>query len=154
AESILLLVFPHIIADLWSADLLLQELRQLYQTLQRGEPAPTPPPSASFADFIRWQMMQAHSERGQRSRRYWQEILSGDLPALALPTDRPGPQQQTYNGTAHSWTLKPEVVQRLRALAVEQSATPFALLLSVFQLLLHRLSGQDDILVGTAVAGR
>ncbi len=153
-ESILLLVFPHIIADLWSADLLLQELRHFYTTLQRGEAVSLPPPSASFADFIRWQMMQAHTERGQRSRRYWQEVLSGDLPLLELPTDWPRPPQQTYNGTAHSWTLKPEVVQQIRALATQQSATPFSLLLAVFQLLLHRLSGQDDILVGTAVAGR
>jgi amino acid adenylation domain-containing protein len=155
-ESVLLLVFPHIIADLWSADLLLQELRHLYTALSQGEAsgANLPLPSASFTDFVRWQMMQAYSERGQRSRRYWHELLGGELPVLSLPTDRPRPPLQTYNGTAHSWSLKPESDRRVRALAGELAVTPFSALLTVFQLLLHRLSGQEDILVGTAVAGR
>src|SRR5262249_28746917 len=69
-------------------------------------------------------------------------------------TDRPRPPVQTYNGTAYSWTLKPEVTGKIRSLANEHGATPFMVLLAVFQLLLHRISGQEDILVGTPVAGR
>ncbi len=155
-EAVLLLVFPHIIADLWSADLLLQELRELYTAFQQGKPARLPAghTAAQLADVVRWQMMQAHTEQGQKSRHYWHQVLSGELPVLALPTDRPRPAIQTYNGTAYSWSLQPEVVRRVRSLAAEQGSTPFSALLAAFQLLLHRLSGQDDILVGTAVANR
>lgn len=154
ADFALLMVFPHIIADLWSADLLLYELHQIYTTLRAGHQLKLPSVAARFGEFIRWQMMQAYGEQGQKSRAYWHNLLAGELPVLELPTSRPRPPVQTYNGTAYTWSLKPEITQQVRTLAREQGATPFSLLLSVFQLLMHRLSGQDDILVGTAVAGR
>ncbi len=154
AEFVLLMTFHHIIADLWSADLLIQELRQLYLDLRAGRAARLPPTSARFADFVRWETVQAYSERGRQAQRYWHNLLAGELPALELPTDRPRPPVQTYNGTAHSWTLNAEVVRKLRSLADEHGATRFMALLAVFQLLLHRLGGQHDILVGTPVAGR
>ena len=154
AETILLLVFPHIIADLWSADLLLQELQQIYATLCTGRKLALPPVTTQFGDFIRWQMAQTHGESGQKSRHYWHNLLAGELPVLDLPARIQRPPVQTYNGAAHSWELRPEVVQQVRGMAKEHSATPFMVLLAIFQLLLHRLSGQEDILVGTAVAGR
>jgi amino acid adenylation domain-containing protein len=153
-EHVLLLTFHHIIADLWSADLLLQELRQVYADLRAGREVSLPPVPARFADFVRWETVQTYSERGRRARQHWHNLLAGELPVLELPTDQPRPPVQTYNGTAHSWTLKPDVVRRLRLLADEQGATRFVALLAVFQILLHRLSGQDDLLVGTPVAGR
>ena len=154
AEFVLLLTFHHIIADLWSADLLVQELRQAYADLQEGRPLSLSPFSARFADFVRWETVQIYSERGRKARDYWHNLLAGELPVLELPTDRPRPPVQTYNGTAHSWTLKPDVVCKLRALADEQGVTRFVALLAVFQLFLQRLTGQKDILVGTPVAGR
>jgi amino acid adenylation domain-containing protein len=151
---VLLLTFHHIVADLWSADLLVQELRQTYADLHAGRPISLPPVSARFADFVRWETVQIYNERGRKARDYWHNLLAGELPVLQLPTDRPRPPMQTYNGTAHSWTLKPEVVRKLRALTDEQGVTRFVALLAVFQLFLQRLTGQKDILVGTPVAGR
>src|SRR5581483_3395118 len=117
AEYVLLLVFHHIIADLWSADLLVQELQKLYPALRAGRGPDLPPVAGRFADFVRWQMVQAHGERGRQAKQYWHTLLAGELPVLDLPTDRPRPPVQTYHGTAHSWPLAPEAVTRVRALA-------------------------------------
>ncbi len=154
ADFVLLLTFHHIIADLWSADLLIQELRQLYTALLEGKSPHLPAVSASFADFIRWETVYAYSERCRNDREYWHNLLAGELPILELPGDRPRPPVQTYKGTAHSWTLDPEVVHKLRVVAEKHGATRFMALLAVFGVFLHRLSGQEDILIGTPVAGR
>lgn len=153
-EHVLLLVFHHIIADLWSADLLVQEMKQLYQD-ERGRRKPSLPQlPEQFADYVRWQTMTVHGKRGQKSLAYWQDVLAGELPVLDLPTDRPRPPVQTYKGTSYSWRLDDRVANKLRTLVKENQATPFIGLLSAYQLLLHRLSGQDDLLVGTALAER
>jgi amino acid adenylation domain-containing protein len=154
AEVVLLFVFHHIIADLWSMDLLLGELQKIYAALSAGQAPDLPALPAQFADYVRWQMLAVHGPSGDKSWGYWQRLLAGELPVLNLPTDRPRPAVQTFNGTAHTWALQLPLVQRLRALAQAQQATPYAALLAVFQLLLQRLSGQDDILVGSAVADR
>jgi len=153
-DWVLLFVFHHVIADLWSMDLLLGELQKIYAALSAGQTADLPRLPAQFADYVRWQMLAVHGQSGDKSWAYWQRLLAGELPDLNLPTDRPRPAVQTYNGTAHTWPLQLPVVQRLRALAQAQQTTPYAALLAVFQLLLQRLSGQDDILVGSAVADR
>jgi amino acid adenylation domain-containing protein len=154
ADFLLLLTFHHLIADLWSADLLIHELRLLYLALREGRPSPLPPVSANFADYVRWETVYAYSERGLKDKRYWHNLLAGELPVLDLPADRPRPPVQTYNGTAHSWTLDPDVAGKLRLLAEKHSATRFMVLLAAFGVFLHRLSGQHEILIGTPVAGR
>lgn len=154
AQVVLLLVIPHIIADLWSADLLLQELAQIYACVRDRRPVDLPNVGARFVDFVRWQMVQTHGESGQKSKAYWHNKLAGELPVLDLPTRQPRPPVQTYNGAAYTWTLPPELVQQVRTLAGAHRTTPFMTLLAAFQLLLHRLSGQDDILIGSVVAGR
>ncbi len=154
SEYVLVLVFHHIIADLWSMDLLVQELEQLYQGERSGQKPSLPALPAQFADFVRWQTLSVHGQRGQKSFAYWQNVLSGELPVLNLPTDRPRPPVQTYNGTSHSWQLSRETTSKLRQLVKKHQSTSFMGLLGVYQLLLHRLSAQDDLLVGTAVADR
>jgi amino acid adenylation domain-containing protein len=154
ADTVILLVFHHIIADLWSADLLLHELAELYGSLSASRAARLPAAPADFSDFVRAEMVHAHSERGLKSRDYWHHVLKGELPVLELPTDRPRPPVQTYRGTAHSWSLSRELSQGVRRLAKEQSSTPFAVLLAAYQLFLSRLSGQDDVLIATPVATR
>jgi amino acid adenylation domain-containing protein len=153
-DFVLLLLFHHIIADLWSADLLIHELRQIYTALGEGRPAALPAASASFVDFVRWETVYPYSEAGRKDREYWHNLLGGELPVLELAADRPRPPVQTYNGTAHSWELDPDSVRKLRSLAEEHGATRYMALLAVFGVFLHRLSGQDDLLIGTPVAGR
>jgi amino acid adenylation domain-containing protein len=155
-ETVLLLVLHHIIVDLWSMDILLRDLREVYEAEINGRPPALPPYSAAsrFANYVRWHLDAVHGPRGQRAWEFWRRQLAGDLPVLNLPTDRPRPPVQTYNGTSHSWLLEKRLVDGLRALVKEQGATPFTALLAVFQTLLYRYTGQEDFLVGTATADR
>jgi amino acid adenylation domain-containing protein len=153
-ETILLLVFHHIVADLWSMEVLIQELHAVYQAESTGYPLTLEPAPAQFADYVRRQLGAVHGPRGQKAWEYWREQLTGELPVLNLPTDRPRPLVQTYNGTCRTWPLDRNVVLELRALAQAHGATPFMALLAVFEALLYRYSGQDDFLVGSATADR
>ena len=159
-ETVLLLVLHHIIADLWSMDILLQELRAAYkaETVNGSLTRPgTPclvPLMSSFADYVRWQLGAVHGPRGQRAWEFWSRHLAGELPVLNLPTDRPRPPVQSYLGTSHTWSLDGGVIKGLREFVKEQEATSFIGLLAVFQTLLYRYTGQEDFVVGTAVADR
>ncbi|HMF16398.1 MAG TPA: amino acid adenylation domain-containing protein, partial [Gemmataceae bacterium] len=153
-EHVLLLVFHHIAADLWSMDILVEELQHIYQAERSGQRAELPPPPAQFADFVRWQFASVYGPRGQKAWEYWKNELAGELPVLQLPTDRPRPAMQTYAGNAYNWAIDPDAVQRLRGLARKHGTTLFVPLLATFEALLHRLSGQKEFLVGTAVADR
>ena len=87
---------------------------------------------------------------GERQWQFWREQLSGELPMLDVPVDRPRPAMQTQNGASHVLTLPDALSDAIRSLARAERATLHATLLAAFQVLLHRYTGQDDILVGTA----
>ncbi len=150
---LLLVVLHHIVTDLWSLGVLLDELATLYPAFAAGQPAELPS-AASYAEFARWQERMLAGERGERLWAYWRERLAGELPVLELPTDRPWPPVQTYEGAALRVRLEREVVERLTALGRRRGATPFATLAAAFAALLHRLTGQDDLLLGTVASGR
>ncbi|HEY0604260.1 MAG TPA: amino acid adenylation domain-containing protein, partial [Herpetosiphonaceae bacterium] len=153
-EQILVLVLHHIIADLWSLAVLLQELGTLYSAERDQTDAALAPLALQYADYVRWQAEDLAGERGQRLWDYWQQQLAGDLPVLQLPTDRPRPPVQTYRGEARSFTLNADLTQQIKQLAQDRGTTLYTLLLTAFQVLLHRYSGQHDILVGSPTAGR
>ena len=153
-QSVLLLTTHHIIVDLWSLTVLMHELGVLYSAQRSGTPADLPQLTRQYTDYVRWQNDLLRSEAGENHRRYWLQQLSGPLPALALPTDRPRPPLQTYRGAAHSFRLNPELTRRLKALSKEQNATLYMTLLAAFQVLLYRYTGQHEILVGSPTAGR
>ncbi len=153
-ENVLLLTAHHIIVDLWSLTVLMHELGILYNAERSGTRAQLPPLSRRYVDYVHWQNDLLRSELGQNHRRYWQEQLAGPLPALALPTDRPRPPVQTYRGAAHTFRLNPELMRRLKALSKDQNATLYMTLLAAFQVLLHRYTGQLEILVGSPTSGR
>ena len=94
----MLFVFHHILADLWSMDHLLQELPEIYAAQRQGRPANLPPPATRFADYVRSQLLSVHGPNGEKAWAYWQQILSGELPVLDLPTDRPRPPVGPGNG--------------------------------------------------------
>src|SRR5262245_12608186 len=146
---VLALVVHHIVADLWSMDLLIRELKGLLS----GEPVP-PPSAVRYADYVRWQAALADSPQGRRSLEFWKQKLAGELPVLRLPADRPRPPAMTYRGANHTWPLDPTVVGRVAELARGRGATLFTTLLAAFQVLLYRYGGQDDVLIGTTLAGR
>jgi amino acid adenylation domain-containing protein len=153
-DHVLLLLVHHIVADFWSLAVLLEELGTCYAKARAGAPSALPPLPAQYADYVRWQAETLAGAEGQRLWSYWQTKLAGDLPALDLPADRPRPPAQTYRGAAQTLRLDPRLSQRLRDFSRAQGATLYTTLLAAFQVLLHRYTGQRDILVGSPTAGR
>src|SRR5579883_1258836 len=153
-DYVLALMVHHIAADFWALDIVVDELYLLYIAAKAGLPSPLPAPGPANAEYVRWQEQMLQSAEGKRHWHYWQETLAGELPLLSLPTDRPRPPVQTYNGASHSFTIPAEVSRQLRTLATEQKVTLFTLLLTAFQTLLFRYTNQEDIVVGTPALGR
>jgi amino acid adenylation domain-containing protein len=167
-EHILLLAVHHIVADFWSLTILVDELGVIYQAQKAGKQHTLIPLTLQYTDYVRaWaEAMPAAgfpaercananaSPAGERLWAYWQKQLSGELPVLNLPTDRPRPPVQTYQGASQLFKLNADLTQKLKALSQANSATLYMTLLAAFQVLLYRLSGQEDILVGSPTTGR
>ncbi|NET90321.1 MAG: amino acid adenylation domain-containing protein [Kamptonema sp. SIO1D9] len=152
-EHILLLVLHHAIADFWSLAVLVEELNIFYTAIREGTPAFLPS-CGQYFNYTQWQNELLATERGDRQWAYWQKQMSGTLPILNLPTDRPRPPVQTYQGSTEKFTLNSELSCRLKQLAQDNQVTLSTLLLAAFQVLLSRLSEQEDIIIGSPVAGR
>jgi len=153
-ESILLLAAHHIAIDGWSYWVLLDELIEIYRAEATGAQRLLPPVTFQYSDYVRWQAEMLEGEEGERQFEYWKRELSGELPALNLPTARPRPPAQTYSGASHEFELHDELVERLKKLAASRGATLYMVLLAAFQVMLHRYTGQDDILVGSPISAR
>lgn len=153
-EHILLVTCHHIIFDIWSANVFFKELTTLYTAFAKGVASPLPELPVQYADFTHWQREWLQGEVLESELSYWKQQLGGKLPALQLPTDRPRPPVQTYQGAYLSLELPKEFSKALKALSQQEGTTLFMTLLAAFQTLLHRYSGQEDIIVGTPVAGR
>ena len=154
AAPVLLLTIHHIAIDMWSLQILLEDLGQLYSAHRRGTPATLTPVEGSYADFVDWQSKTLSGNEGEELWAYWRAQLGGELPALNLPADHPRPPEQTFRGAEAEFTLHRDLTTQLRALAKNEGTTEYTLLLAVLLTLLHRNTGQDDILVGTPAAGR
>jgi len=152
-EHLLAITAHHIIVDAWSLGLLLRELLGAYQALAHGRPVVLPELAAQFADFAAWQRASLDTPAAHAARAYWQAQLA-DTPILALPTDHPRPATASLRGDVVALHLPEPLTARLQALAHAAGATLFMGLLAAFQALLARYSGQTDIAVGTATAGR
>ncbi len=150
----LLIVAHHIITDFWALVNLVEEFAQIYTALAQGEAVELPPVTHQYSDYVAWQDQQLAGEAGTALRTYWQSQLQGELPPLALPTDRPRPTRQTYAGRTIYTQLPAELGQKIVDLGREMDCTPFMTFLAAYQLLLARFSGQDEILTGTPTAGR
>lgn len=153
-EHILLLVVHHIVSDFWSLAVLSDELVRLYEMEKKGGGAGLPAPVFGYSDYVRWQAAMLSSPLGESLRDYWNERLSGGLPILDLPTDRPRPLVQTFRGASHSFRLDEGLTRRLKSLSRDHDATLFMVLLAAFQSLMYRYTGQEDILVGSPASGR
>jgi len=144
----------HIVSDLWSLMLLFEQAGKHYK--QRPiEIDPQVPASAySYADFVAWQKQQLTGPEGERLWLYWKNELSGELAPVNLPTDHPRPPLQTFRGSSYPFVLDRELSDKLKQLGAKEQATMFVSLLAAFQVMLHRLSGQKDIVVGCPTIGR
>ncbi|CAN5750343.1 hypothetical protein BH10CHL1_BH10CHL1_00280 [soil metagenome] len=156
-EHVLLITFHHIICDAWSTWTLLNELWTLYPLIKAHTPLPPnllASPATTYGDFVRWQQTMLAGAEGERLWAYWQQQLADAPTILDLPVDHPRPLLPTYRGASHTRTIEGELTQSMRNLARAENATLYMTLLAAYQLLLHRYTGQDDILVGSAMAGR
>ncbi len=153
-EHAVLMTMHHIVSDGWSVGVFFGELTRLYEAFATGRPSPLPPLPVQYPDFARWQRDWLTGERLEEQLAYWRGRLGGHPPGLDLPRDRPRPAIQTFRGGAANLELPRGLSERLKALALTEKSSPFMLLLAAFEVLLQRLSGQEDVLVGTPVAGR
>jgi amino acid adenylation domain-containing protein len=153
-DHVLLLTLHHIVSDGWSMGLLVRETAALYQAALKGTPPRLPDVSIQYGDFAHWQRSWLAGERLEKELSYWRERLAGAPVTLELPTDRPHPAVQSFRGSSCGVELPAVLHEGLERLAREERGTLFTVLLAVFQVLLHRYSGQDDISVGTPIAGR
>jgi len=153
-EHAVLLNQHHIISDGWSTGVLEREVVALYGAFSAGRPSPLPELSLQYADFAVWQRGWLAGEALERQVGYWRQRLAG-LPALLeLPTDRPRPALRTHRGARCAFHLPLASWQRLKDLGRSAGVTDFMTLLSLFQALLSRHSGQEEVAVGTVVANR
>ncbi|REF28155.1 amino acid adenylation domain-containing protein [Xenorhabdus cabanillasii] len=150
----LLLTQHHIITDGWSLNILLHELATLYRAFTQGQPDPLPPLPVQYADYALWQRQWLQGTVLATQLDFWRRALHGAPALLALPTDHARPAVQSYRGDQVPVTLAPPLVAALKAVSQQQGTTLFMTLLTGWAILLARLSGQPDIVIGTPVANR
>ncbi|MCP4661400.1 MAG: amino acid adenylation domain-containing protein, partial [bacterium] len=153
-EHLLLLTAHHIAFDAWSSDVFLNELSVLYQAFSAGQASPLPELRVQYADFAVWQRHRLSGEVLEPELEYWKGQLAGAPQQLELPTDRPRPAMQTFRGRSRPCALSPELSASLTALSRRRGATLYMTLLAGLQVLLSRYTGQDDVSVGSPIAGR
>lgn len=144
----------HIISDAISTFTFIEELLAIYEGSRRGEMVALPAPQAHYLDFLNWQNRLLASPAAEKMFDYWRGHLPGGTPVLNLPTDKPRPAVMTQNGSSEFFVLERDLSQRIHALARENGMTVFMVLMSAYYALMHRYSGQDDIIIGSPVTGR
>ncbi|WP_326580588.1 amino acid adenylation domain-containing protein [Actinacidiphila glaucinigra] len=152
-EWTLVLSVHHIVVDGWSMGLLMTELGTAYAALSEGRAAGLPPLALQYADFAAWQRGTLEQGLLDGQLQFWRETLDG-VPMVDVPADRPRPAQRGYAGDTVPLRLPASVVKGLRALTDEAQATLFMGLVAGWSIVLGRWSGEDDVVVGTPVAGR
>lgn len=144
----------HIVMDGWSKGIMLQELMTLYEAFSRGNPSPLPELPVQYTDYVHWHHEWMQGKMFESQMAYWKEKLTGAPPVLELPLDRPRPAVPSGRGTLQPFSLSKQDFRQINELAKREDVTLFMLLTAVYNILLHRYSGQEDILIGAPIAGR
>jgi amino acid adenylation domain-containing protein len=153
-ESVLVVAMHHLISDRWSTGVLLTELSALYEAYSKGEPSPLPDLPVQYGDFAVWQQQRLEREHWADDLAYWRDRLAGAPAAIDLPTDRPRPAVQGFDGGSVPIELSESLTAELSTLAHRHGATPYMVLLAAFTVLLSRYSRSEDVVVGVPVAVR
>jgi amino acid adenylation domain-containing protein len=153
-EHFLLICMHHVVSDGWSMGVFIQELTTLYNAYTKGLESLLKELPIQYADFALWQREYLQGEILQNQLNYWQKQLSAAPALLHLPSDRPRPPEQRFEGDRIRCLLSPELSQGLNRLSREKGVTLFMTLLTAFKILLYRYTGETDILVGTPIANR
>ncbi len=154
ADYVFVTVMHHIISDAMSISLINREVAALYRSYSLAQPSPLPELAVQYADYAAWQQSLLQSSTLKAQLAYWKNRLGDDLPALELPMDIQRQPAANLPGGWQSWVLSPELSTQLAMLSQSGQVTLFMVMLAAFKLLLHRLSGQEDIVVGTPISGR
>ncbi|HEV2801337.1 MAG TPA: amino acid adenylation domain-containing protein, partial [Pyrinomonadaceae bacterium] len=153
-EHVLLLTMHHIVSDGWSFSVLIKEVATLYAAYVKGEESPLEELPVQYADYARWQREWLTGEVLDRQVAYWREQLSDAPETLELPTDRVRPAMPSYRGASARFTLPEALSAQLQTMCRREGVTLYMLLLAAFQTLLSKYSGQEEVVVGSPIAGR
>ncbi|XAK55835.1 amino acid adenylation domain-containing protein [Bacillus inaquosorum] len=147
-KHVLLVDMHHIISDGVSVQLLIREFTDLYANRQLK------PLRIQYKDYAVWQQQFKKGDSYQKQEIYWRQQFSGDLPVLELPTDKRRPAERQFAGGKVTFQMDKELTSRIKRLAHKNSSTLYMTLLALYSAFLSRLSGQDDIVIGSPIAGR
>jgi amino acid adenylation domain-containing protein/FkbM family methyltransferase len=153
-EHVVLFTTHHIVSDAWSLGVLVREVAALYQAFSKGETSPLSQLDIQYADFAIWQREYLEEQVLDEQLKYWKDQLQGAPGLLELPADRSRPAVQTYSGASRRFAFPRELTEPIRDVCRSEGVTMFMLLSAAFKVLLHRYTGQTDIVVGTDIAGR
>jgi amino acid adenylation domain-containing protein len=153
-DHLLILALHHIASDARTQAILAEEIAQLHDAFRRGLPSPLPDPPLQYADYAVWQRRVFTGALLDEQLAYWRAALAGAPAAIDLPSDRPRPKQMSHRGGRHRFAVPPAVRDALAALSRREGATLFMTLLAALDVLLHRYTGQDDLVVGTPMTER
>jgi amino acid adenylation domain-containing protein len=153
-EHLLLVLIHHTLADGWSLGVFLKELMAFYQAITKSIPVNLKELPIQYADYAHWQKEEAGKRIMESHLSYWKEKLEGELPVLELPTDYPRSPRRTFSGRTFRFDLEKGITDKLEQISREEDSTLFMALLTSFYILLHKYSGQEDILIGTPIANR
>ncbi|QSP93688.1 amino acid adenylation domain-containing protein [Marinobacter salinisoli] len=153
-DHVLFFMIHHLVFDGWSFDLLLKELCTLYNAYAKGQANPLPELNYQFKDFAFWQRSWLQSDVMEEHLDYWRGKLAGDLPVLNLPTDFDRPDQQPHRSQGIKFDIEQTSVEKLEALAASNQTTLFMVIMSLYVLMLHRYSRQNEIVINVPVYGR
>ncbi|NET02989.1 MAG: non-ribosomal peptide synthetase, partial [Sphaerospermopsis sp. SIO1G1] len=153
-EYILIIPQHHIISDLWSSDIIVEELEILYAAIVKNKEPLLPEKQSEYQDYVKWSEEILSGEYGEKLWQFWQQQLAGELPLINLPIDRQRPQEQTYNGNSLIFNVEENLLNSLQELARKERVSLYMLLLTVFQILLSKYTNQEDILIGTPTINR
>ena len=150
----LLLAMHHIVSDGWSMQILLDELAHCYAAHLQARAPQLPDLPVQYADYAQWQRNWLEAGEGERQLAYWRQALGECPPILELPADRARPAEMSFRGASLGFVLDPALTDRLKSLAAASGTSVFMVLLAAFKTLLHRYTGQQELLVGVPVANR
>jgi amino acid adenylation domain-containing protein len=153
-DHVFILMMHHIVCDASSLGILWRELATLYEACLRGQPSPLPPLPIQFGDYAAWLRQPTQQARFDEELSFWKENLRGAPTALDLPADRPRPSVISYRGDKRRFPFDPALAKELRDLCRREHTSAFTVFAAALNTLLHRYTGQDDILVGIPIADR
>jgi amino acid adenylation domain-containing protein len=154
AEHLLMLTEHHVVHDGWTEGRLVLDFLALYAATATGQPSPLPELSIQYADFAYWQRHTIQGELLESLLSYWKEQLADSPPMLELPGDFPRPAVMSFRGANSTWQFTPELTTALNVLSRREGATLYMTLLTAFNVLLHRYTRQEDLVIGTPIANR